>query len=298
MTGVLDDLESRPGSTTALLRTVIGSTMRDHGGRLSTAALVALMEAVGVPPGRTRTALTRLKAKGLIASTNGTGPAGYALTPAAATMLDEGDLRIYEPRAMADGDPWCLISFSVPEQHRAVRHQLRRRIGEIGCGTVASGLWIGPEYLTEEVEGIVAELGLADHVTVFVTDQIREPDLPAAAARWWDLTALRARHEDFLAAHDAELAAYRADEGPRAAFRAWIRVLDAWRPIPYLDPGLPTTLLPASWPGLRSIQLFRESRDSLAATAAGYARGVTGLGGGNGASPVQPQTAAGKGKTA
>lgn len=293
MTGALDDLESRPGSTTALLRTVIGAVMRDQGGLLPTAALVALMEAVGVPPGRTRTALTRLKAKGLIASAG--RAAGYALTSAAERMLDEGDRRIYHPRAMADGDPWCLISFSVPEQHRAVRHQLRRRLGEIGCGTVASGLWIGPAYLTDEVEGIVAELGLADHVTVFVTDQIRERDLAAAVGRWWDLDALRARHEEFLAAHDTELAAYRAEQGPRAAFRAWIRVLDAWRPIPYLDPGLPAALLPASWPGLRSIALFRESRDSLAATAAGYARGVTGLGGGNGASPVQAANSGGKG---
>jgi len=297
MTGALDDLESRPGSTTALLRTVIGSTMRDHGARLPTAGLVALMEAVGVPAGRTRTALTRLKAKGLIAA-DGTRAAGYALTPAAVVMLAEGDRRIYHPRAMDAGDPWCLISFSVPEEQRAVRHQLRRRLSDIGCGTVANGLWIAPAYLTEEVEVILAELGLADHATVFVTDQIRERDLSAATARWWDLEALRARHEHFLAAHEAELTAYRADGGPRAAFRAWIRVLDAWRPIPYLDPGLPAALLPENWPGLRSIQLFRESRDSLAATAAGFARGVTGLGGGNGASPVQPHTAAGKGKTA
>jgi phenylacetic acid degradation operon negative regulatory protein len=298
MTDALDDLESRPGSTTALLRTVIGSTMRDHGARLPTAALVALMEAVGVPAGRTRTALTRLKAKGLVVAADGTRAAAYALTPAAVTMLARGDRRIYHPRAMADGDPWCLISFSVPEQCRAVRHQLRRRLSDIGCGTVASGLWIAPGYLTEEVEGIVEELGLGGHVTVFVSDQIRQRDLPGAAARWWDLDALRARHEEFLAAHAAELTAYRADEGPRAAFRAWIRVLDAWRPIPYLDPGLPAALLPENWPGLRSIQLFRESRDTLAAAAAAFARGVTGLGGGNGASPVQPQTAAGKGKTA
>lgn len=294
----LDDLESRPGSTTALLRTVVGAVMRDQGGLLSTAALVALMEAVGVPAGRTRTGLTRLKAKGLIASTGGARPASYSLTPAAERMLDEGDRRIYHPRAMTEGDPWCLISFSVPEQHRAVRHQLRRRIGEIGCGTVASGLWIGPAYLVDEIEEIVSELGLADHVTVFVTDEVRERDLGAAVSRWWDLDALRARHEEFLAAHHAELAAYRAEQGPRAAFRAWIRVLDAWRPLPYLDPGLPPTLLPTDWPGLRSIQLFTESRDRLAATAVGYARDVTGLGGGNGASPVKPRTAAGKGKSA
>ncbi|MEP9383790.1 PaaX family transcriptional regulator [Nocardioides sp. KR10-350] len=276
---VLDDLDSRPGSTTSLLRTVVGSTVRAHGGWMSAAAFVALMETVEVPAGRTRTTLTRLKARGLLVPEARDGRAGYALSEGALRMLARGDRRIHHPRFMGEHDHWCLVSFSVPETNRDVRHQLRRRLSWIGCGTVAAGLWICPAYLAEEVQQIVADLGLDGRVTLFVVDRIHGvTDLSAAVAQWWDLDALRARHDEFLVAGAGAVDAYRRDPTPATAFRTWIRVLDAWRPIPYLDPGLPLAFLPADWPARRSIPLFLEVRDSVATAAGEYVDRVLGAG--------------------
>jgi len=272
---VLDDLDSRPGSTTSLLRTVIGSTMRDLGGWMASSTLVALMTEFDVPSDRTRTALTRLKTKGLLVPEARGRVAGYGLTEAAIAMLVRGDRRIYHPRFMDNDDHWCLISFSVPEQNRDVRHQLRRRLSWIGCGVIASALWICPAFLVDEVEEIVADLGLRGRVTVFLVDEIRGvDDLPAAISRWWDLDGICALHHDFLASHADAIAAFRADPRPRTAFRTWTVALDAWRPIPYLDPGLPPCLLPNDWPGHRSIPLFMEFRDSAVEPAAQFVRSI------------------------
>src|SRR5690606_21856175 len=46
VTAVLDDMDSRPGSTTSLLRTVIGLYLRDAGGWMPTTSLVELMQAM------------------------------------------------------------------------------------------------------------------------------------------------------------------------------------------------------------------------------------------------------------
>lgn len=271
---VLDDLESRPGSATSLLRTVIGSVLRERGGWMPASAFVTLLDAVGVPPDRTRTALSRVKARGLLTAESRDGVAGYALTPAARPMLARGDRRIHHPRAMAEGDPWCLVSFSLPERDRDLRHQLRRRLGWIGCGTVTGALWICPAMLVDEVEEIVADLRLADRVTLFVAEEVRGvTDLRTAVARWWDLAALRRRHDDFLARAGAA-GADRPGLTPAESFRAWITVLDAWRPIPYLDPGLPVALLPDDWPGRRSVPMFLHARDRVAAAAGEFARTV------------------------
>lgn len=272
---VLDDLDARPGSSTSLLRTLIGNSMRGEGRWMASATLVALMAEVGVPAERTRTALARVKAKGLLVAETRDGVAGYSLASAALPMLERGDRRIFHPRFMSDGDRWCVISFSIPERNRELRYQIRRRLSWIGCGVVASALWICPAYLLDEVEEIFADFHLADRVTTFLVNEVRsEVTLEEAVGQWWDLTALRKLHDEFLTEHADAVAAFRADPLPRTGFRTWIRALDTWRPIPYLDPGLPPSLLPKDWPGRRSIPLFLDLRDTVGAPAAEFVRSV------------------------
>ncbi|GAA3388397.1 PaaX family transcriptional regulator [Cryptosporangium minutisporangium] len=268
---ILDDMESSPGSTTSLLRTIVGTSLRRIGGWIAVAHLVELAGTVGLPESRTRTALARIKAKGLLEADNREGVPGYALAPDAVPMLERGDRRIFQPRSMADNDRWCLISYSVPEQNRDVRHQLRRRLTWIGCGAVSPALWICPESLTEEVEDILADLDLSANATVFLANEVRGPGEPA---RWWDLASIRARHDAFLGAHADAVATL--GDAPEDAFRAWIHGLDSWRIIPYIDPGLPARLLPDDWPGHQSAALFLQLRDQVLPRAHAYVARVTG----------------------
>ncbi|MGW4774038.1 hypothetical protein ACWEO2_39115 [Nocardia sp. NPDC004278] len=50
-------------------------------------------------------------------------------------MFARGDPRIFGFRQMVPGDAWRLLSFGIPESERAARHQLRRRLTAIGCGS-------------------------------------------------------------------------------------------------------------------------------------------------------------------
>lgn len=244
---VFDDLDARPGSTTSLLRTIIGLYLRPLGGRISASALVQLAADAGIPAPRARTGITRLKQKGLLLAEAG----DYVLNPVALAMLERGDRRIFEIRQMRGGDPWCLVSFTIPESRRDLRHQLRRRLQWIGCGAVASGLWICPDYLAVEVEQILDELGARGFATLFRTDDPRpEATLAASVSRWWDLDALRAEHLRF----QSELTAL--VDADASAFHSYVHLIDSWRVLPYVDPGLPAALLPEEWPGERSFALF------------------------------------------
>jgi len=266
-----DEIDARGGSTTSLLLTIIGAHLREQGRWLPAATFVALMEAVDVPAARTRTALTRLKQKGLLVSEARDGVTGFALPDTAMPMLERADARIRQPRLMADDERWFVLSFSVPEEDRAVRHQLKRRLKWIGCGSVAGALWIGPAHLVEEAEEIVADLDLVGRVTVFMVDELRGATEPrVAVARWWDLAAIRALHDEFLSAHEDSPGKFRADPTPHHAFRIWTLALDAWRPITGIDPGLPASVMPEDWPGARSIPLFLELRQLLERPAGEY----------------------------
>ncbi|UKA51752.1 regulator [Arthrobacter sp. FW305-123] len=271
MSAVLDDMDSRPGSTTSLLRTVIGLYLRDAGGWMSTKDMVVLMEALGTSGTVTRTALGRLRKKDVVLQDARDGVPGFTLTEGAATMLARGDRRIYNPRSMSASDPWCLISFSIPETEREKRHQLRRRLHWIGCGTVAAGLWICPDSLRLEVEEILADLELRAMATIFVAETpLVGGSLQDAASKWWDLEAVAELHRDFIREHGAAglprhangngaaapLQAGQQVDPSAEAFATYVQCIDRWRIIPYLDPGLPAAFLPADWPGAEGTALF------------------------------------------
>jgi phenylacetic acid degradation operon negative regulatory protein len=257
MGAILDDMDSRPGSTSSLLRTVVGLYLRRLGGWIAIADLIVLLEQLGVSAPLTRTGVVRLKKKQLLVPRAVDGVAGYALNDDAAVMLQKGDRRIFSARSMGDDDAWCVISFSLPEEQRSVRHQLRRRLFWIGAGTVSPALWICPDFLAGEVEDILVELGIREHATLFRTEAPRVAgDLGAAIEEWWDVEAIAQLHRDFI----GEMAQLVTDERVDAAeaFARYARGVDLWRLIPYLDPGLPPSLLPADWPGPESTRLFTE----------------------------------------
>ncbi len=257
---ILDDVDSRPGSATTLLRTIIGSYMREAGGWFSVAEIVRLMGAVGISPAHARTAVLRIKNKGLLVPEKVDGHSGYLLHPDAVPMLERGDRRIFTFRQQSDGGAWCLVSFSLPETERAARHQLRKRLAWIGCGTVSTGLWICPAFLADEVEQILEDLQLRHWATVFITET-PQPGGPLvdAVRHWWDLDSIADMHQRFI----REFSSWGPIDEPRSAFAHYVTMLDRWRLIPYLDPGLQPAVLPKAWPGFQSVDLFQRLRREL-----------------------------------
>lgn len=261
---ILDDIDSRPGSATSILRTIVGAYLRGMGGWASIAELIRLMNAVGISSSHARTAVLRVKNKGLLDPAPLGGQSGYRINPDALPMLERGDRMIFEPRQQRDGGSWCLVSFSLPESQRAARHQLRKRLAWIGCGTVSTGLWIGPAFLTDVVEEILSDLELRQWATVFITDTPHPAGpLREAVSRWWDLDAIAALHHGFIDAFGS----WGPADDPGRAFANYVTVLDRWRIIPYRDPRLQPAVLPADWPGFESAALFDRLYWELAADA-------------------------------
>ncbi|GAA0435112.1 PaaX family transcriptional regulator [Leifsonia naganoensis] len=263
-----EDLEATSGSATALLRTLVGSMLRPLGGWMSAAGTVHLLGSLGIPPATARSSIARLVARGVLRRAPGDGGVpGYSLDPAAVPMLERGDARIFGERRPATA--WCLVSYSFPERQRSLRHQLRRRLAAIGCGTVADGLWIGPAALERELAEVVAEFD-----AVLFVDAAARSDLSAGLASWYDLPAIRRVHETFIDRFGAvDVSPTIGDE---EAFALWVRALDEWRVVPYRDPGLPPAALPDDWPGDASAALFGRLRDALEQRAVGYASRIAG----------------------
>ncbi len=263
----------------ALIVTIFGLYARDTGGWFSIAALIKLMAELGVDESAVRSAISRLKQRGLLESRRVGGAAGYGLASRGSEILTAGDRRIFRrPRASTD-DGWLLAVFSVPEHERARRHALRSRLAWLGFGTVAAGVWIAPGHLADETRDVLAADGLAAYVSLFSASYLAFGDVRDKIGQWWDLDRLEQLYQAFIDSAAPVLDRWLAGEDDQGqAFADYVRVLTAWRRLPFLDPGLPQELLPADWDGARAADLFGQLQHLLSDLAREHVLAVGGTG--------------------
>jgi phenylacetic acid degradation operon negative regulatory protein len=251
----------------ALIVTVYGLYARSTGngrdGWLPVGGLVRLLAQLGVDEPAVRSAISRLKRRGILEPVRRGRDAGYALSDAGRDILREGDERIFTPPVARLKDGWLLAVFSVPESERAKRHTLRSRLAALGFGTAAPGVWIAPAHRYPATRALLDRLGLVSYVDLFRAEHLAFGDLATAVTHWWDLEAVRKEYERFLAGPVLP---------PGPVLPGWLRVVTEWRRLPYLDPGLPPELLPPDWPGTRAAQRFAIVRATLEKGAQGQAR--------------------------
>jgi phenylacetic acid degradation operon negative regulatory protein len=243
-------------SARSLLMTVFGNNVLPRGGSVWTGTAIAALAALGVEEKTARQALARTAADGWLRRERHGRRVRWTFTPAGHELFTRGAERIFSfGRVTQEWDGWWLVLFtSVPEARRARRHRLRTRLAWAGFGSPAPGVWLTPDPTREaEAKEVLAELGLDGQASSFIARYGAIGDQPAIVAAAWDVPALRARYDAFL----AEFARV-APRTPEASFVAHTRLVDRWRHFPFVDPGLPAGLLPAGWSGTRAAELFHE----------------------------------------
>jgi phenylacetic acid degradation operon negative regulatory protein len=260
VTDTTDTADERGPRPRSLIVTFYGAYGRERGGWVSVADLIRLMAELDVDAPAVRSSVSRLKRRGLLEAKRVGGTAGYSLSEEAGRILAEGDRRIYGRRVANLTDGWVLVVFSVPESQRHKRHLLRSRLTWLGFGTAAPGVWIAPMHLADEARGALERLDVTDYVDLFRSHHLAFADLRHAIAHWWDLAALQKMYDEFLRAHEPLLARWsrRRSMDGEEAFADYLRTVDAWRRMPYLDPGLPLELMPDDWSGHRAANVFFE----------------------------------------
>jgi len=274
------DVTARAARLRHLIVTVYGLYARSDGGWLSVATLIRLLADLGVDEPAVRSAISRLKRRGMLVARRQDGSAGYQLSAEALAILREGDARIFTRRRATLADGWLLAVFSVPESQRDRRHVLRSELTRLGFGMVAPGVWIVPAHPQDATADTLRRLGLQSYADLFHADHLAFGDPADKVRRWWDLDELECRYEAFIQAHEPALRRWQERRGKQAlpaqdaAFADYVRALTDWRRLPYSDPGLPVELLPDDWIGIRAAEEFFALRALLEEPARAYVQQV------------------------
>jgi phenylacetic acid degradation operon negative regulatory protein len=243
-------------SARSLLLTVLGEFALPRDEPVWTSTVLDALAQLDVEQRASRQALARTSAEGLLVSERHGRRTAWALTERGHALLSEGTTRIYsfmrEPHAW-DGR-WLVLTVSIPETQRKLRHRLRTQLTWLGLGSPYSGMWISPDVSkSDEVRRVIVELELEAQSFAWVGPTAGIGDEGQLVEAAWDLADVEKRYLQFLDAFEGRRAAAVSD-----AFTAQVELVQEWRRFPFLDPDLPRELLDHDWPGPRAAAVFHD----------------------------------------
>jgi phenylacetic acid degradation operon negative regulatory protein len=231
-----------------------GDHLLHRRGSAPVAALIRLLEPLGVRAPAVRTAISRMVSQGWLEPVEianedvGTVP-GYALTDRARLRLDLAGSRIYRTAA-GEWDGRWHVRVLAPITERSRRERVRTQLRFLGTAPISDSTWVSP-HPSVEVDQLLRDEGLTA-VQLTTSDIGPLPVLLAA----FDVARLGRDYQAWLDDAAAMVAASGSAADDVTAFVVRSELVHSWRKFLFSDPGLPDELLPPDWPGRRAAAFF------------------------------------------
>lgn len=263
-------MSGRPQLQTQFIIFILfGDIILPRGGRVWTASLLQMLEVLDVSGRAVRSTISRMRRKGWVKPEREGRYSAYTLTAKGRRLVEEGGQRIFEPRKTEWDGRWYQVVYSLPEDKRGIRNDLRKRLSWLGFGRLAPGTWISPHDRHTEVLGLLDELGIRDYVQLFSGLKLTSGEDREIVERCWDLKSLNQRYSQFLSKWEPDyercIRSLATGNGlsPSECFARRFWITHEYSPFPRLDPNLPSVLLPEGWLGDRAAAVFNGYRGLL-----------------------------------
>ncbi|MFJ8818003.1 MULTISPECIES: PaaX family transcriptional regulator [Amycolatopsis] len=246
-----------------LLTSLLGDFWYWRDEHVPATALVRLLADFDVTADGARAAMRRLAARGLLTVSRQGRTTAYGIPPRTSEVIVERTHRMLTFGSTApkwDGR-WTVVAFSVPEQDRTLRNNLRSRLRVLRFAALYDGVWVSPHDAGEEALEVLRELGITTATVLRSTEVPGGPVSPVAA---FDLEPLAREYREFADRYEPMLQSL--DDGligPKQALRMRTELRVDWRHFPETDPDLPAELLPAGWDRARAQRVFVQIYDRL-----------------------------------
>jgi phenylacetic acid degradation operon negative regulatory protein len=231
--------------------TLLAEHLLDRDIALCSGSFIEVLGRVGIGEHATRSTLARMVGRGLLERRRHGRKIYFRMTARCVAILENGRRRIWETGAVntREAEPWTVLMFSLPEDWRRKRYDLRSRLTWAGFGPLQNGVWLAPAEV--DVRDIIEELELTAYVRAFELRPVAPTDPAAVIRETFDLNALATRYRDFTTTWAP------AQNGVPDPLVLTLRLSTQWLRIIRDDPRVPVHLLPASWPAIGAQQLFR-----------------------------------------
>lgn len=241
----------------------------DSPGPIRASALISVLEGAGVAAPATRATLDRLVHTNILSRSRSGREILFSLTEHGEAVLREAKVRVRSPRPFDPvGTGWTLVTFSIPENQRTLRHRLRSTLTWEGFAPIRDGLWLAPG----EVDLVASFEPLRNVLPPNAVIAFHARELPGfpigpSVHAAWDIEAIRREHLAFI-----ETWADPAATEQASPLTVRTMLVADWLALLRADPRLPREFMDADWPATRSYETYRRVHEKLAdASAAEFA---------------------------
>lgn len=261
---------TRPNS---FIFTLFGDIVEREGSDhlLSLGSLVRLMGVFGISEAAVRQAVSRLARQGWLVAEKRGNRAFYAVTERGRRRIEELNPRIYGPVIEWDGR-WRMLTYTVEESRRERRDRLRKELAVLGWAPLSASVWISPGDSLDAARSAAESAGASDAVHLFLGEYRGPLSDRELVARCWDLEEIAGAYREFIDRYAPRLERERSSPGSGQDRKRWsdeeafverLWLVHDYRRFAYADPGLPSELVPAHWPGTTAAAVFREYYELL-----------------------------------
>lgn len=246
----------------SLIITVYGDAISHHGGSAWLGSVINLVEPLGLNERIVRTSVFRLSKEAWLSSMQIGRRSYYRLTEMGRRRFEAAHNRIYHYSGKPWDGRWTLAVTNIEGMDAERRDSLRRDLGWLGFGQLASGVLVHPDPDRSAVRQALAEAGVQDRAVMMsaaAEDWVTPEALRDLIHTCWDLDRLAADYNEFL---DTFRPLWQALSGngeldPQMCFVVRTLLMHGYRRALLRDPMLPDELLPAHWPGTSARVLCR-----------------------------------------
>ena len=190
----------------------------------------------------------------------------YLLTKWGESVLRQGDLRIFE-QAVEDWDGrWHLLTYSLPENKRVLRHNLVQQLSWLGFGRISRGTWLSPYDRREPLRQALKAPETNQYLHFFSGAYLGNTEIDQLIKQCWNFAEVAQAYERFIKDYEPVLTGLIKSSEPLTAEetfknRFWLSY--DFLPLLRIDPNLPQRFLPQEWAGFKARKLYSDLRDRI-----------------------------------
>ncbi|WP_163527317.1 phenylacetic acid degradation operon negative regulatory protein PaaX [Halobacillus ihumii] len=250
-------------NTRSMIFTLYGDYISQYGNVIWIGSLIRLLKEFGHNEQSVRAAISRMSKQGWVQSEKQGNKSYYYLTDRGKKRMDEAANRIYQINPPSWDGEWRLLLYTIPEDKRHLRDELRRELVWSGFGLLSNSCWITPNPLEEQVNNLIAKYEIDSYVNFFRAKYEGMNENKDLVDQCWDLEEVNERYSEFIQTYSQKYIIdknkiEKGDLSDGSCFVERTMLVHQYRKFLFIDPSLPQELLPEDWLGDSAASLFRD----------------------------------------
>ncbi|MGO4887677.1 phenylacetic acid degradation operon negative regulatory protein PaaX [Anaerobacillus sp. MEB173] len=259
-------------NTRSMIFTLYGDYIRHYGSEIWIGSLIRLLKEFGHNEQAVRAAISRMSKQGWIQSTKRGNKSYYVLTEQGSNRIEEAAKRIFKLNQPSWDGKWRILMYSIPEEIRQVRDELRQELVWSGFGSLSNSSWISPNPLEKQVYDMISKYDIKSYVNFFIADYDGPNEKKHLVESCWDLQEINERYGEFISKYSQKyiIDKNKIEKGEMTDGQCFVErtiLVHEYRKFLFVDPGLPQELLPDKWLGDSAASLFSQYYKEIAEPA-------------------------------